>query len=250
MVFAVLAGYPLYILLLGPQRVSGALQGFGFVARPTSFLIPSGFELISGSSTVFDSSVYIGVPLLILAVAVAVRMRRRAAVVAAAVTVACAMVLALGGHLTIHGPPTRVPLPWIIAQHLPVLQNILPVRLMVAGYLGLAVIVAVFLDRVLESPIRLRVAGMAVTVVALVPLIPSLPISSGQFVIPAFFTDGSAQRLPAAGSVLITPYGGYGPPRCGRRWPGSASRPSSGWSSPRDRPAIVWNADWTRWARS
>ncbi|MGD0371271.1 MAG: hypothetical protein ABSC16_06145 [Candidatus Dormibacteria bacterium] len=67
-VFAVLAGYPLYILLLGPQRVSGALQGYGFVARPTSFLIPSRFELISGSSTVFDSSVYIGVPLLILAV--------------------------------------------------------------------------------------------------------------------------------------------------------------------------------------
>jgi hypothetical protein len=209
--FAVLAGYPLYILLLGPQRVSGALQGYGFVARPTSFLIPSRFELISGSSTVFDSSVYIGVPLLILAVAVAIRLRRHAAVVASAVTVVCAMVLALGGHLTIHGPPTRIPLPWIIPEHLPVLDNILPVRLMVAGYLALAVIVGVFLDRVLEAPTRLRIAGLAATVVALVPLVPSLPISSGQFAIPAFFTDGSAQRLPTAGSVLITPYGGYPP---------------------------------------
>ncbi len=210
-VFAVLAGYPLYVLLLGPQRVSGALQGYGFVARPTSFLIPSHFELIGGSSTVFDSSVYIGVPLLILAVAVAVRMRRHAAVLASAVTVVCAVVLALGGHLTVHGPPTRIPLPWIIPQHLPVLDNILPVRLMVAGYLALAVIVAVFLDRVLDAPIRLRIAGVAAVVVALVPLIPSLPISSAQFAIPAFFTDGSAQRLPTVGSVLITPYGGYGP---------------------------------------
>ena len=138
-------------------------------------------------------------------------MRRHVAVVASAVTVVCVMVLALGGHLTIHGPPTRIPLPWIIPQHLPVLQNILPVRLMVAGYLALAVIVGVFLDRVLAARIRPRIAGLAVTALALVPLIPSLPISSGQFVIPAFFTDGSAQRLPTAGSVLITPYGGYGP---------------------------------------
>ncbi|MGD1034527.1 MAG: hypothetical protein ABR977_08850 [Candidatus Dormibacteria bacterium] len=210
-VFAVLAAYPLYILLLGPQRVSGSLQGFGFVARPTSFLIPSRFELFGGPSTVFDSSVYIGVPLVILGVAVAVRMRRHPAVLAAAVTVVCAVGLALGGHLTIHGPPTRIPLPWIIAQHLPVLENVLPVRLMVAGYLALAVILAVFLDRVLEAPLRLRAAGLAVIVVALVPLIPTLPIYSGQFVIPAFFTDGSAARLPSAGSVLITPYGGYGP---------------------------------------
>ena len=45
---------------------------------------------------------------------------------------------------------------------------------------------------------------------ALVPLIPTLPISSGQFVIPAFFTDGSAQRLTHTGSVLMTPYGDEG----------------------------------------
>ena len=209
--FVVLAAYPLYIQFLGPQRVHGALQGFGFVARPTSFLIPSSFEAISGPSTVLDSSVYIGVPLLILAVTVAIRMRHRAVVLASAVTVVCAMVLALGGRLTIHGPATRIPLPWLIAAHLPVLENVLPVRLMVAGYLALAVILAVFLDRVLEAPLRRRIAGAAAAVVALVPLVPSLPISSAQLSIPAFFTDGAAQRLPKFGSVLMTPYGDYPP---------------------------------------
>jgi len=206
--FAVLAAYPLYILFLGPQRVTGALQGFGYVARPTSFLIPSGFELISGGSTVLDSSVYIGIPLLVLAVAVAVRLRRHPAVVTAAVTLACAMVLSLGGHLTLHGTATPIPLPWLIAQHLPVLDNVLPTRLMVAGYLALAVMLAVFVDRVLETPLRLRLAGMAAAAVALVPLIPSLPVSSAQYAVPAFFTDGSAGRLSPTGSVLITPYGG------------------------------------------
>jgi hypothetical protein len=206
-VFVVLGGYPLYLILLGPQRVSGALQGYGFVARPTSFVIPTDLQLFSGPSTVFDSSVYIGVPLLLLAVAVTVWMRRRPAVVAAAITLGCAMVLALGGRLTIHGVATRIPLPWLIPAHLPVIGSLLPVRLMVAGYLALAVIVAVFLDRVLEWPLRNRVAGLAVAVVALVPLIPTLPIASGQLTIPAFFTDGSAQSLPATGSVLMTPYG-------------------------------------------
>jgi hypothetical protein len=209
--FVILAAYPLYILFRGPGRVSGALQGAGFVARPTSFLVPSAFELISGPSTVLDSSVYIGVPLLILAVVVTIRMRRHPVVVAAAVTVACAVVLALGGNLTLHGAATGIPLPWIIPQNLPVLDNVLPVRLMVAGYLALAVIMAAFLDGVLEATPRWRVTGLAVALVALVPLIPSLPISSGQYVIPPFFTDGAASRLPTTGSVLMTPYGGVFP---------------------------------------
>jgi dolichyl-phosphate beta-glucosyltransferase len=49
--------------------------------------------------------------------------------------------------------------------------------------------------------------GLAAVAVALIPLIPSLPIQSSRLDIPAFFTDGSAQRLPATGSVLMTPYG-------------------------------------------
>ena len=208
-VFAVLAGYPLYFLLLGPQRVSGALQGDVYMARPAAFVIPSALQLISGHTTISDSSVYIGIPLLLLAVAVTVWMRRRPAVVAAAVTLACAMVLSLGAHLWIQGAATGIRLPWLIATKLPVLLNVLPVRLMVAAYLALAVMVAIFLDSVLEAAGRRRIAGLAVVAVALIPLIPTLPIQSSRLDIPAFFTDGSAQRLPATGSVLMTPYGKY-----------------------------------------
>ena len=206
-VFVVLAGYPLCFLLLGPQRVSGALQGYGYVARPESYVIPTNLQLISGPSSVFDSSVYVGLPLVLLAVAITIRMRRNPAVVAAAVTVVCSMVLALGGRLTLHGSATRIPLPWLIPAHLPVIGSLLPVRLMVAAYLALAVMVAIFLDRVLDEPVRRRTAGLAVLAVALVFLIPTLPIQSSRLNIPAFFTDGSAQRLPATGSVLMTPYG-------------------------------------------
>jgi hypothetical protein len=82
---------------------------------------------------------------------------------------------------------------------------------MIGGYLALALILAIFLDRVLEAPLRWRIAGLAATAAALIPLIPTLPISSAQYSIPAFFTDGSAQRLSASGSVLLTPYGDTAP---------------------------------------
>jgi hypothetical protein len=206
-VFAVLAGYPLYFALLGPQRVSGALQGDVFVARPASFVIPSALQLLGGRTAVFDSSVYIGVPLLILAIGVTAWMRHRPAVVAAAVTLGCAMILSLGAHLWIQGAATGIRLPWLIATKLPIIDSLLPVRLMVAGYLALAVIVAVLLDRVLEASRRWRIAGLAAVLVAVIPLVPTLPIQSSRLDIPAFFTDGSAQRLPATGSVLMTPYG-------------------------------------------
>ena len=208
-VFVVVAGYPLYLLFLGPQRPGGALEGFVWVARPESYIIPTHLQLLGGPSVVLDSSVYIGLPLLVLAAAVTVRMRRNPVVVAAAVTVVCAMVLALGGRLITDGSYTGFPLPWLIADHLPVIKSLLPVRLMLAGYLALAIIVAVFLDRVLEAAPRWRVAGLVAAAVALVPLIPTLPIQSTQLPVPAFFTDGAAARLPATGSVLMTPYGNH-----------------------------------------
>jgi hypothetical protein len=130
-------------------------------------------------------------------------------VVAAAVTVACTMVLALGDFLAIGSTATDIRLPWRIAIKLPLLNNVLPVRLMVVAYLALGVIVAIFVDRVLEAPRWKRVGGLAVAAVALIPLIPTLPIESSQLDVPAFFTDGQAQRLPKTGSVLMTPYGVY-----------------------------------------
>jgi hypothetical protein len=207
--FAVLAGYPIYFLLLGPQRIYGTIQGDVYMARPQAFVIPSKLQFLGGPSAISDSSVYIGIPLLVLLIAVTVWMRRRPAVVAAAVTVACTMVLALGDFLTIGATSTDIRLPWRIATKLPVLSNVLPVRLMVVAYLALAVIVAIFLDRVLEAPRWKRVGGLAVAAVALIPLIPTLPIESSQLDVPAFFTDGQAQRLPKTGSVLMTPYGVY-----------------------------------------
>jgi hypothetical protein len=207
--FLVLGGYPLYIQFLGPQVVHGALQGIDtYVASPTSFVDPSRLELISGNALVFDSSVYIGVPLLLLAVLVVAWLQRRTVVMVAAVTLVSAMVFSLGGHLYLHGVASGILLPWDLVNHLPVLDNILPVRLMVFGYLALAILLAVFLDVSRLRGRRWSLGGLAMATAALIPLIPALPVPSGEFPVPSFFTDGSVQRLSPTGSVLLSPYEG------------------------------------------
>ena len=186
-VFAVLAGYPFDILLLGPQRVSGALQGYGFCG-PISDLVPHPLPSFRADQRVLHSvriqRLHRACHCLILVVGLSPsgmrRQRRRGGV---------------GGDGRLRhgagagvatspstGLPTRIPLPWIIPEHLPVLDNILPVRLMVCRLPGpagdrhrLPGPGAGGPDPSPGSP------GLAATVVALVPLVPSLPISSAQF---------------------------------------------------------------------
>jgi hypothetical protein len=207
--FALLAGYPLYVQLFGPQRIHGHLWYLNYyVATLERFVIPSSVQLlgVGPRSLLGDSGVYIGIPLLALTVAAVVWLRRRTVVVVAAVTLCSAMVLSLGGFLNVwDGHSTRVPLPWLPIDVLPFFNDILPIRVMLFGYLALAIVVAVFLDWVLRRPrTRWRVAGVLATVVALVPLLPAVPFPSERWSVPEFFASADVHRLSATGSVLMT----------------------------------------------
>jgi len=110
-------------------------------------------------------------------------MRRRPAVVAAALTVACTMVLALGDFPGDRGAACdRHPVALADRdQSCRCSTTSCRSALMVVAYLALAVIVAIFVDRVLEAPRWKRVGGLAVAAAALIPLIPrsrSSPASS------------------------------------------------------------------------
>jgi hypothetical protein len=207
--FAVLAAYPLYIQFFGPQRIHGVLQGRDiYIASPRAFLAPTSLQLLGlfGRVTSLDSNVYIGVPLFALAIFTVIWLRRRHAVLVAAVVLISAMVLSLGGHLNLDGTLTRTPLPWVLFNHLPVVANILPIRMMVFGYLALGMLVACFLSEILRRRLYAKLLGVAAVACALAPLIPLLPYPTGQYLVPQFFSDGSATGLSASGSVLVSPY--------------------------------------------
>ena len=158
-----------------------------------------------------DSSVYIGIPLLALTVVAVAWLRRRTIVVVAAVTLTCAIVFSLGGFLHVtDGHSTTVWLPWRIVDGIPFFNNILPIRVMLFGYLALAFLIALFLDRALQSPrARWRLGGVLATVVALVPLLPALPFPSERWSVPPFFSSADVHSLSTTGSVLMTSSPGY-----------------------------------------
>jgi hypothetical protein len=221
-VFLVLAAYPLYVQFLGPQAVSGILHpNSTYAAPPLAFILPTANQLlaklgVAGPTTTTgfqnDTNVFIGIPLLALALISAIWLRKRGVVVVAAATTLCAIVLAVGPSVNPQKVAVAGFLPSVIIRHLPLLENIQPERIMVVGYLGLAVLVAIFLDMVLGlRRVEWRMGGAALTLVALVPLVPSVPYPSQTYAIPSFFTDGAAQRLPSDGSVLISPPGDPGP---------------------------------------
>jgi hypothetical protein len=212
--FVVLAGYPLYVQLFGPQRVRGPVWFLNYyVATLQRFVIPSNVQLlgVGHRSLLGDSSVYIGIPLLALTVVAVAWLRRRTIVVVAAVTLTCAIVFSLGGFLHVtDGHSTTVWLPWRIVDGIPFFNNILPIRVMLFGYLALALLIALFLDRALQSPrARWRLGGVLATVVALVPLLPALPFPSERWSVPPFFSSADVHSFSTTGSVLVTSSPGY-----------------------------------------
>jgi len=211
--FAVLAGCPIYVQLLGPQRISGLSRVLDiYAASPGQLIDPSAMQEIApfGHSGFIDTSVYVGVPLILLALTAVVVLRRRTVIQLAAVALGAAIVLCLGTALRVGG--LHIPLPWTLITHLPMLSDAVPLRIMLFGYLALSLLVAVSLDAALgHADVRLRRAGAVAVVVALLPLFPSLPYPTGRFAIPAFFTDGSTAQIGGPGSVLMTPYLGVEP---------------------------------------
>jgi hypothetical protein len=112
--------------------------------------------------------------------------------------------LALGPRLTVAGHTfTAVRLPWVIPQRIPFFENILPARMMLFTFLMLALLVALFVDRI-RLPL---LAVAAVVAVALAPLLPNLPYDFSARATPRFFTAG-AHAIPRGSVALVAPLAG------------------------------------------
>jgi hypothetical protein len=205
-----LCACPLWWLLLGPEHVSGLLQGRGaFVSDLVAFVRPGQTAQIGfpPRAPQLDSEAYVGVPLLALALVAVVALRRRRPAVLAAGLLAVAMaVLSMGPRLRIDGTVTGVHLPWRLVDHLPLVENVLPIRLMVFSYLMLGVIVAVTVGCLVASPRRwVRLLGPVAVAATLVPLLPLLDFPSLADDTPAFFTSTDLRRVPWGSTALVTP---------------------------------------------
>jgi hypothetical protein len=210
----VLAAVPLAVQFFGPYRPSGRLVPGDFVvADAGAFLVPASRQLVRlpglladpWSIVTEDSGAYIGVPVMLLLLLAWQRLRTVSAAVRWAVPVTLiTSVLALGPHLHIGGRTTAIPLPWILLDKLPLLEDLDAARLMVLAWVGIAVVVAVAVDHALRHRRRERLQRCVLIAAALATLLPAaIPITAATA--PAYFTSTDAATIPTGDAVLIVP---------------------------------------------
>ena len=214
-VFLVLAAYPLSVQFLGPLRVQGVLPD-PYWTDIWAWFVPTRWQAVQFASAIAhqfmsrnineEGGAYIGVPLILIGLWATVRFWRRDIVRVASIVAVAASLLAMGDHLHIRGHATRVPLPFRVLEHLPILKNVSPPRFTIFMYLMVALLLAIFVDWALANHGPLRVAGIGATVIALIALFPAVPYPTDTAVIPAFFRGGDVRRIPEGSVVLVAPF--------------------------------------------
>jgi hypothetical protein len=212
---AVLA-YPVFIQLLGPDRVMGPVHNANaYVTDPLNLVVPTVLQQFAPnwatsisnhfSGNVSEWNGYVGIPLLGLLLVVLVRWWRVPVVRVSGLTAIVVTLLSFGPFLHIRGAVTPIPLPWWIPAHLPVVESILPNRLMVFFYLAAGVGLAFGLQRIWAAR-RGAPAALAVAVVTLGPLLPHSPLPSTAISTPAYFSSTAVDEIPDATVVLTAPW--------------------------------------------
>jgi hypothetical protein len=208
----------LWMQFAGPQHISGVLQPQGvYVTDLASLVVPTqvqgvvpdrALQVAAGfSGNPGEWSGYVGLPLLLVACVTAVWQRHRLLVRWAAITAAAMAVLSLGPHLHAGGNATSIPLPWRAVSGLPLLDNILPGRLMLYVFVCLALLTAVFVDalRARHTPRAIAIAGAALLATVAVSLAPRLPFPTQSAATPQFFSTSAVQQIPDGATALVLP---------------------------------------------
>jgi hypothetical protein len=159
--------YPVWYLTKGPRHLHGPVLATWLVSGyrmdllgPFSSTLREEARAPADQAANFHPSVltyihseaYMGVALVVVLVALALWGWRRDAVLRFFVVMtAIAFVWCLGTELSVNGHLTGIPLPAALFAHLPLLDNLWPIRVAVFLWLFAAVVLAVGLDRLLAA---------------------------------------------------------------------------------------------------
>lgn len=217
----VLAAPMLIYQFRGPRRIHGLIQPRNYyvtdlqnllIPTPSTWAWPHSLTAtgIAKWTGLFEATSYIGIALLVVTLYVCIRWWREPLVKVLALTAVGVAILSLGPHLHVGGTDTGIRLPGVIFDHLPGLENLLPVRLSLITALALTLLLAIGLDRTLFSHPLQRVdvaAASALGLVAVASLVSVLPLPTSSVSIPQYFqSGGGASHLPAGTVALVGPY--------------------------------------------
>ncbi|MFZ1121229.1 MAG: hypothetical protein WAN81_13470 [Candidatus Binataceae bacterium] len=221
LVTPVLAGYAVAVALLSPYLYymfafaharGSVLDPVLFGADLLSFVIPTAVNELGRPSPIAaiastymasltETTSYLALPLIAIAVLFAsARFREPVGrILIELLLILC--LLALGSRVVIAGHPT-IAAPWTLLLQFPLLNKIVPIRLMAYAFLALAIIVAMWLASADVRPLHRWVLG-----VALVPfMLPNLSARFWKvpFDIPPFFSAGLYRQYLAPDEIVMT----------------------------------------------
>lgn len=233
---AVVIAEPLYVFFFGPQHIVGPPHGLGelyswhgdalgallpgpLVRFAPMSLLHVGAQLVSHN--IQENGTYLGAPLVVVAAALGIAYRRRPVIAVSGVLAVVSYALSLGPRIYSGNNPANLPGPFALLAHVPVVQDIEPVRFSLFTALFVAVVLGAGLSELatvrwagtvpgLAPPGRVfggRAAVVAaIGAAALVPLIPRWPYPAGPPVTPRLFTTPAVARIPAGAVVVTLPY--------------------------------------------
>jgi hypothetical protein len=232
-VFALLAGYPIFMALTGPDHLSGPVQAIShlqtFRTDAAESIVPDARQLLfphrlaqlseatlapvkrAGGSAELGG--YLGLPLLVTTATVAIAARHVAVVVLGALLAVAGFIASLGSRLQVAGHVTTVPLPEVVLAKLPLLDNVVPARFSIFVALFIALALAVGIDHVLSvehHDQKRRVATFGLVLVglgaSLATLVPRVPVSAEKTALGPGLVAAVHDLIPRGAVVLSYPY--------------------------------------------
>jgi len=214
----------------GPNYWVSDLLGFIVPTKLQWLTLPPALSLRDRlTGTLYESSNYLGIPLIALLLFITRRLWSETRVRIVALVGLLVGMLSLGVTIHAAGRFTVVPvavlalafpllrrvLPgrlllyeflvaWAAMAQAPVLSNILPVRLTLFVFLLAGVLLAFFVDHLVRAQAwRPRLLAAAVAILVLAPLFPRVPYPATPVDVPAFF---AAPSIPDASVAVIFPF--------------------------------------------
>jgi hypothetical protein len=224
---------PTIFTLAGPQHINGVPTPPALLSRePTPLLavfVPLGrwlnpqFVKAPGIGFVVSGALYLGVPLIVTLICMVVLFRKRGAIVFAGVMALISFILSLGPRVYIWGH-TAINLPFMLLDHVPLIQGFQTARLSLFTILFASAVLAIGIDEIrlwltnsqVIAEWRSRagvwlaiVAAVVIAVVAMAPLWPAhtLPLTAtSPKNVPSFFESNAVRSIPENSVVLVNPY--------------------------------------------
>jgi hypothetical protein len=200
---------PSYAPVRFPSRQAADLANFVIPTRHT-WLQPPGSSSIYArfSANPAEAGAYLGLPLVAILLLVALR-RRRPRAQSLLLLALCALCLCSLGSPVRFAGHTVAPLLWGLAEKVPIMRDVLPVRLSLFVALCAALICAYWISEGGRRPYWRWALALA-AVIALLPN-PSRSFWTKAVPNPVFFTsDEEATALTSADTALVLPFGKSG----------------------------------------